>query len=83
MKLSAIDLDVLGRMNKSPDGRYLVDLLMRKRAENDAALRTADGNELYRAQGRAQALDELISDLQEAEQRKNRSVQRAIKPVSL
>ncbi len=83
MKLSAVDLDVLGRMNKAPDGRYLVDMLVRRRAEIDATLRTLDGNELYRAQGRAQALDELITDLEEAEQRKNRSDQRAHKLVSL
>lgn len=46
----------------------MVAMLERKLAEVDVKLRTATGEVLYRTQGKAQQLEELLRDLTGAEQ---------------
>lgn len=77
MPLNNEDLDLLRRVAKTPDGKALVLILEKKLRERDEKLRTATGEELYRAQGRAQELAELLSDIAEADTR----LKRATPPV--
>lgn len=46
-----------------PEGQLYVAILKKKLAEADEKLRVAAGEDLYRKQGRAQELDELIREL--------------------
>lgn len=73
MSLNREDLDLLRRLAKTPDGKALVLILEKKLSERDEKLRTATGEELYRAQGRAQELAELLSDIAEADTRLKRT----------
>lgn len=73
MQLDKGQLTFLAAFARSPEGRLLVQLLEAKQREQDAKLRTAVGEEVYRAQGRAQATAELIGDILEAQQRLNRN----------
>jgi DNA-binding transcriptional LysR family regulator len=68
MSRSASDLDLLRRFARTPEGRALVEVLNRMLAQADEALRFGGGEELYRCQGRAQQLQQLIEDLTKAEQ---------------
>lgn len=72
MKLDSADLVFLERLERTPEGQYLLDLLRRKLAHWDARLRVATGEELIRSQGKAQALVELISDIEKARKDRNR-----------
>ncbi len=74
MKLGGDDLQFLARFNRSPDGAALLKILRAKLAESDKALRTARGEDVLRAQGRAIELDELVADITEAEQKLKRNV---------
>lgn len=74
MHLSNDDLAFFDRFHKSPDGQYLLRLLQAKLAERDQALRTSTGEEVYRSQGRALELAELIGDITKAQQKLTRSV---------
>jgi len=49
-------------------------MLQAKLGEIEAKLRTATGEEVYRTQGRALVLDELIADIEAAQQKLNRTV---------
>ncbi len=69
MNLTGDELATLDRVARSPDGQQLIALLQRRLAEHDAECRHADGNEIYRAQGRAQDLELLLDDLKGAGQR--------------
>ena len=73
MRLSSADLLFLARFSKSPDGQALLKILEAKLAEVHAGLRTHDGTALYRDQGRAQQLDEIMSDITEATARLDRA----------
>lgn len=73
MKLSGDQLAFLARFSQSPDGRALLLILEAKLAEVDVKLRILEGAEVHRQQGRAQQLDELMSDITEARQRLARS----------
>lgn len=75
MQLSKDQLTFLAALARSPEGKFLTQLLEAKLHEQDAKLRTAVGEEVYRAQGRAQATAELIGDIQGAQHSLNRSVQ--------
>lgn len=72
MQLKHEQLQFLERLNQSPEGQFLMQILRAKQSERDAALRTAKGEDVYRAQGRALELDELVADITEASQRLNR-----------
>ena len=54
--------------------RYLLRLLQAKLAERDQALRSSTGEEVYRFQGRALELAELIGDITKAQQKLTRNV---------
>lgn len=73
MHLSSLQLQFLSRLSKSPDGQLLLQVLQAKLAESDATLRSATGEEVYRAQGRAKALADLIGDLTSASDKLTRT----------
>lgn len=73
MHLSESQLLFLARFAKSPDGREFLELYRAKLAEVEGKLRTQAGEELYRQQGRAIQLDELIADITDANKRLTRS----------
>lgn len=73
MHLSEEQLQFLARFSKSPDGRALVLMLQAKLGAVEAKLRTSTGEEVYRTQGRALVLDELIADIEGAQQKLNRA----------
>lgn len=72
MRLDTDDLAFLARLSKSPDGRRLLQLLQAKQAECNDKLRTTTGEEVLRWQGRALAVDEMIADIAQAEQKLTR-----------
>ena len=74
MKLSGDQLAFLARFSKSPDGRALQQILEAKLAEVDVKLRTTEGAEMHRQQGRAQELAEILTDITEAVTRLTRNV---------
>lgn len=74
MRLSNEQLEFLARLNKAPEGPLLLAFLQAKLRERDTALRTATGEEVYRSQGRATELDELIADITQAQARLTRAV---------
>lgn len=74
MQLSRPQLEFLARLARSPDGQLLLQILQAKQAECDAGLRTASGEEVFRKQGRAVEISELIADITQAEQRLTRSI---------
>lgn len=73
MRLNTDDLAFLARLSKSPDGRRLLQLLQAKQAECNDKLRTTIGEEVLRWQGRALAVDEMIADIVQAEQKLTRN----------
>jgi len=74
MQFSNLQLEFLARLARSPDGQLLLQILQAKQAERDAGLRTASGEEVFRKQGRAVEISELIADITEAERRLTRSI---------
>jgi hypothetical protein len=72
MQLKSDELQFLARLSRTPDGATLLKLLRAKLAEADGELRKAQGENVYRAQGHAQELDELISLIVDAEQQLKR-----------
>ena len=73
MHLNGTQLQFLSRLSKTPDGLMLLQVLQAKLAESDAKLRSAIGEEVYRAQGRAQAFAEMIGDLTSADDKLTRT----------
>jgi hypothetical protein len=69
MRLEQDDLLWLERFAKTPDGQRLLGLLNSRLAEVSVDLRKQSGEALYRAQGAAVLLDELLQDITEASQR--------------
>ncbi len=67
MRLSESQLLFLARFSKSPEGKEFLELCKAKLAERDAKLRSAEGAEVHRQQGRALELDEMIADVTEAQ----------------
>lgn len=74
MQLSRDQLTFLAALARAPEGKLLMQLLEAKLSEQDAKLRTAVGEEVYRAQGRSQATADLIDDIRQAHTRLTRSV---------
>lgn len=73
MQLSSDQLAYLARLSKTPDGRFLLSLLEARLVERDGKLRTATGEEVFRAQGRAAELADLIRDITDAESKLTRN----------
>lgn len=71
MQFSSDQLRFLERFSQSPDGQFLLTILRAKLAERDEALRKSKGEDVYRSQGRALELDELIADIIEARKKLN------------
>jgi hypothetical protein len=74
MQLSGQDLEFLARFSKAPEGRAFLTLLQAKLAERDAKLRISVGEEVFRTQGRALELAELIDEVNTAQLKLNRSL---------
>ena len=72
MSFTTEQLSFLARFSKSPDGQRVLELMKAKLVEVEKRLRTATGEEIYRQQGRALQLDELISDIVNSPARLNR-----------
>lgn len=73
MKLDSADLEFLRRFARSPEGKLWVGILQRNQSGTDVRLRTSTGEELFRQQGRAQLLAELLDQVTEAEKKIERS----------
>jgi len=65
------ELDVLGRFARSAEGRLFVAMLQDRLAAVDAKARHTLGEDVYRMQGRALELEQLIADLTRAERGHN------------
>lgn len=61
MHLSNEQLAFLARFSKLPEAQSLLAIFRARMVENDKALRTARGEDVIRAQGRAVECDELIA----------------------
>jgi hypothetical protein len=66
MQLDESDRTFLMRFTRSPDGQVLQRLLRAERTRYDTRLRGARGEDIFRAQGAANAIDELIVELERA-----------------
>ena len=83
-RLTTEDLTNLARLARSPDGRYLQQLLRAMLVQADEALRNAQGEETFRAQGRAQTLAHLTALIETAPQKLKQlgeSLSQAKRPV--
>ena len=69
------DLKVLQSFAARPEGRLMVQVLEKKLAGVDEQLRFATGEDLYRKQGKAQELAELIAQITGAGDVLNRQAQ--------
>lgn len=79
--LTGEDLQNLRALYFRPEGKALVAVLERLLKERDKRLRSAVGEDLYRTQGRAQELQELLQAIEESDQTLNR--QAKPRPVKL
>jgi hypothetical protein len=73
MHLTRESLEFLARFAKSPEGIRFKAVLEGKLADVSKDLRSLAGEQIYRAQGKALMLDELLADLNDAQTRLNRS----------
>ena len=60
MKLDEHQLAFMARLSKTPEGRFLAETYQAELRELDVKLRKATGDDIYRLQGRAQQLEEMI-----------------------
>lgn len=60
MQLSDSQLDFLARFQRSPEGKLLIEIYETELREWDVKLRNATGEDVYRLQGRAKQLEEMI-----------------------
>ena len=79
MRLNESQLLFLARFAKSPEGREFLELCRAKLADRDTKLRSTEGAEVHRQQGRALELDEMIADITGAQQKLN-TAQAAARP---
>lgn len=63
------EIAALYRINAGVDGQILRQLLERRLSEAEAVLRTTEGAEMHRTQGRAIELEQLVVDLFGARQK--------------
>lgn len=73
MSFTNAQLEELSRYARLPEGKLFVHLLQMRLAEHDRQLRTASGEELVRTQGKAQAVQQLIDDIEQAGKRLQRA----------
>lgn len=73
MHLSHERVSFLAGFAESTQGRLYRQVLEERLAEVDRTLRVLTGDDLYRAQGKAQAFEELVKQLDEAKNVLNRS----------
>ena len=59
----------LARFGRLPEGKVFIDLLKMRLTEHDEKMRSALGEEVFRCQGRSQALSQVIRDIEGAEGR--------------
>lgn len=71
MTLTSDQLHFLARLSKSPEGKFLVSMFEAELAEVDGKLRKAQGEDIYRLQGRASQIDEMIDRIKTAESKAN------------
>ncbi len=67
MTLTGEQLVFLARFSKTPEAKFLVSLYEAELHELDVKLRKATGEDIYRAQGRASQLDEMVRRITNAE----------------
>ena len=72
MALTNSQLEQLALVARMPEGNVVIELLTMRLAEHDKATRTASGEDVYRCQGRAQAVEQLLKDFTEAGERLRR-----------
>lgn len=86
ISLTPIELAVLARIGRSPDGPLLRQLLDRMLKDADQDCRTKEGAAVHRAQGAAQTLEKLHSYLDGAAQASledaTRNRTRVTRPIS-
>lgn len=73
MHLDSTQLQFLARFSKTPDGQFLIGVLQAKLKEVEANLRRTTGEEVYRCQGRALELDDLMTLFESADASLKRS----------
>jgi division protein CdvB (Snf7/Vps24/ESCRT-III family) len=71
MTLTSDQLQFLARFSKSPEGKSLVSMYEAELAEVDGKLRKATGEDIYRLQGQASQLDEMIGRIKTADSKAN------------
>jgi len=64
--LDKTDLQVLSRINASPDGRYLLAILKQELESADDECRRLDSPAVHRSQGAAKVLVDIIATLEGA-----------------
>lgn len=74
-RLNNEDLKVLQSFSTRPEGRLFIQVLEKKLADTDARMRDAVGEDVYRQQGRAKELAELIAQITGAADALNRQAQ--------
>lgn len=72
MRLTTEQLTFLARFAKTPDGQFLVGMLEARQAELNTTLRDVTGEEVYRTQGRALEVDNLLDQVKSAHVKLNR-----------
>jgi len=78
--LSNRQLSDLDRCKRLPEGQLFIELLKMRLAESDKKMRTATGDSLFVQQGKSQALQEVIDDIEQAGDRLARN-SRSRQPV--
>jgi hypothetical protein len=81
VRLSQSDLQFLARFATTPDALVLKRIYAAYLVDAEKDLRVLEGAALHQAQGRAQQLDQLIADLDEAKVRLNHSETLASRPT--
>lgn len=71
MTLTGEQIAFLARFSKTPEAKFLLSMYEAELHELDVKLRTARGEDIYRAQGRASQLDEMVKCIKNAEAKAN------------
>jgi hypothetical protein len=74
MAMTNNDLKELASFSRLPEGQLFVRHVKMRLAEADARLRTARGEDVFRAQGASHALADLAAEIEQAEVRLQRAV---------
>ena len=71
MRAEREDMEAMAMIATGPGGQKFIEYLERKQDEKDDECRCRDGHELYRAQGAAQELKNLITLVKTAKDKLN------------